>query len=344
MTPVINTVCYELRFRYPFHIAHGQRTSTPCLFISLTETAHCGYGEATLPPYLKENTQSVLEFVEKLKAEKLQTDSAEHLHQIMGTISPECRPAMAALDMAWHDLKAKQNNQPLWKWLGLSAHHRAKGMFTISLESLKYWNQTARDFPGFPLLKLKTAAGRDRELVQNLRKVTDQPCIIDANESWRADSHTLDLLLWLRDNNVLMVEQPFPKEMRVPEYIFKNSPLPLIADESFQTLSDLEHMAGQFHGINIKLMKCGGILPAMKIIRQARKKGLQIMIGCMSESSCGCSAAAQLLSLADWYDLDGPWLICNDPFAGLSVENGAIVLTNKPGSGIRPTTLSLFNG
>jgi L-alanine-DL-glutamate epimerase-like enolase superfamily enzyme len=339
MIPVIKTVCYELRFRYPFRIAHGVRTSTACLFVSLSEGADCGYGEAALPPYLKENIQSVGAFIRQIKPKALQTDSAACLHQILGAVRPECRPAMAALDMAWHDLRARQHHQPLWQWLGLSNHHQAKGMFTIGLDSLKQWSQIKDNFPGFPVLKLKTAAGRDRELVQAIRKITDHPLVIDANESWKADSHTLDLLHWLSDNNVRMVEQPFPRQVTVPEHIFRKSPLPLIADESFQTLNDLESMTGQFHGINIKLMKCGGLYPAMEIISRAREKGLQIMIGCMSESTCGCSAAAQLLSLADWYDLDGPWLIDNDPFTGLSVENGSILLTDQPGTGIRPSTV-----
>lgn len=332
----IKTSRYNLMFKAPFRIAHGKRDSTPCIFVSVSDGNFTGYGEATLPPYLGVSQQIVEDYVKKINPELLNTDSAERLHNALKEIAPICNPAMAAVDMAWHDLMARKNNLPLCKWLGLSEKFKADGMFTIGLSSEEELIKKLPDSDVMPILKIKTSDGNELETITLIRKFTDKPVAIDANQSWDPSADKPELLNRLKEMNVIMVEQPFGKHEKVPEYIFKQSPVPLIADESFQTIEDLERVSQSYHGINIKLMKCGGIYPALQIIKEARRRDLKVMIGCMSESSCGCSAAAHLISLADWYDLDGPLLIKNDPFDGLEYQNGKIILSANSGLGIVP--------
>ncbi len=332
----IRFVRYSLKFKTPFRIAHGERDSTPCVFLTLSDENLIGYGEATLPPYLGISQLRVEEFLRKVTPGKLNTDSAELLNNSLKEITPACYPAMAAADMAWHDLMAQKNKMPLYKWLGLTKQFVAKGMFTIGISTEEELIGKLPEAESMPVLKIKTSVGNEKAIISLIRKFTDKPVAIDANQSWGNPDDKLELLYWLKEMNVILVEQPFRKHERVPEYIFKESPIPLIADESFQTIDDLKKISGSYHGINIKLMKCGGIYPALQIIKEARMRNLKIMIGCMSESTCGCSAAAHLLSLVDWYDLDGPLLIKNDPFDGLNFQEGKIVISEKAGLGILP--------
>lgn len=335
----INTARYSLMFKAPFRIAHGERDFTPCVFISLSDGNFTGYGEATLPPYLGISQAMVEEFLSKVNPEMLLAESAEQLHAMLHTIFPVCYPAMAAIDMAWHDLAAKKNNLSLIKWLGLRDHFEAMGMFTIGISKAEELQSKLAEAAVMPILKIKTSDGNEKEIISLIRKFTDKPVAIDANQSWKITNDKLELLYWLKEMNVVLVEQPFEKNKVIPTEIVENSPLPLFADESLQTIEDLGMISGSYHGINIKLMKCGGIYPALQIIKEARRRNLKIMIGCMSESSCGCSAAAHLISLADWYDLDGPLLIKNDPFEGLNYKNEKVILSEKPGLGIIPREL-----
>lgn len=333
----IKTTGYSLMFKTPFHIAHGVRDLTPCVFVSVTDDENCsGYGEAALPPYLGVSQQMVEDFIRKVTPEILMTCSAEQLHFALQNISPACYPALAAVDMAWHDLMAQKNNLPLYNWLGLSKQFTAYGMFTIGISSEEELRSKLPEAEVMPILKIKTSDNNEKKIISQIRKLTDKPIAIDANQSWEPAAEKMELLFWLKEMNVILVEQPFRKNERVPDYIFKYSPIPLIADESFQTKADLDRITGSYHGINIKLMKCGGIYQALQIITEARRKNLKIMLGCMSESSCGCSAAAHLISLTDWYDLDGPLLISNNPFDGLSYRDEKIVISEKAGLGILP--------
>lgn len=332
----ITSTRYNLKFKTPFRIAHGERESTPCVFVTVTNGKLTAYGEATLPPYLGISQDMVESFIQNVPADLLNTDSAEELQKSLHAVSPVCYPAMAAIEMAWHDLIARKNNVPLWKWLGLKKNYRAEGMFTIATANKDQLIRKLQEAGGMPLLKIKTYHGNEKEMIKLIRRYTDKPVAIDANQSWEIKEDILDLLNWLNKMNVILVEQPFRKEVNVPETIFKNSPVPLIADEAFQTIRDLDRIHGQYHGINVKLMKCGGIYPALEIIKEARKRNLLLMIGCMSESTCGCSSASHLLSLVNWYDLDGPLLIKNDPFDGMVYENGRIVLSERSGNGIIP--------
>jgi L-alanine-DL-glutamate epimerase-like enolase superfamily enzyme len=197
----------------------------------------------------------------------------------------------------------------------------------------------------FKILKVKLGTEKDREIIQLIRSVTDKPLYVDINQGWRDVNEALDLTCWLNEQNVLLIEQPFKKEdLGSSEWLTERSPIPIIADESVQRFSDIDRVKNSFHGINIKLMKCTGLYEAHRMIQHGRDLGLKIMLGCLTETSCGISAAVQLAGLADYLDLDGNQLIKNDPFEGLTLTEGRIVPSGKEGLGIWLTDELSFTG
>lgn len=177
----------------------------------------------------------------------------------------------------------------------------------------------------------------DRQLIETIREYTDRPICVDVNQGWKTREEALDNILWLADKNVLFIEQPMNKDDRESHaWLKERSPLPIIADEAVHTSADIPALAGAYDGINIKLMKCGGLYDAYRMAVVAKALGMKVMIGCMTETSCAVSAAAQLAPLADWVDLDGNLLISNDPYAGMTIVDGRVTLTPLPGIGITP--------
>jgi len=187
----------------------------------------------------------------------------------------------------------------------------------------------------YKILKVKLGRDTDRELITTIRQVTDQPLTVDANQGWRDREDALRMSEWLATQGVLFIEQPMPKEqIDDTAWLRERSPLPLMADESVQRLRDVPAARGVFDGINIKLMKCTGLHEAHQMITLARQLNLKVMLGCMTETSCAISAAAQLSPLADWVDLDGALLIKNDLFNGAQLVDGKIIPTEAPGLGL----------
>jgi L-Ala-D/L-Glu epimerase len=210
--------------------------------------------------------------------------------------------------------------------------------FTIGLDTPDVVRAKTREAAEYKILKVKLGRGRDvdRAMIEAIRDVTDKPVTVDANQGWRDRGEALAMIEWLRDRGVVFIEQPMPREQfDDTAWLRERSPLPLIADESCQRLADVTRCAGAFHGVNIKLMKCTGLREARQMIALARSLDLKVMLGCMTESSCAISAAAQLSPLVDWADLDGAVLIKNDCFEGATIVDGKIVLPDAPGIGVR---------
>jgi L-alanine-DL-glutamate epimerase-like enolase superfamily enzyme len=185
------------------------------------------------------------------------------------------------------------------------------------------------------MLKIKIGTQNDRNLISTIRKITAKKIIADANQGWKEKEEALELIQFLKEEGVVLVEQPMNKnDLAGHEWLKERSPLPIFADESLQRLSDFDRIKNSFHGINIKLMKCTGIREAYALIKKGRSENMQIMLGCMTETSCAISAAAQLAPLADYADLDGNLLIKNDPFIGLSYSDGRIMVNDLPGLGV----------
>ena len=243
--------------------------------------------------------------------------------------------AKASVDIALHDWIGKVEMKPLYTLWGLNPTLNPFTSFTIGIDTPDIIIEKTKQAVEFKILKVKLGSLDDKEIIQAIRSVSKQPLFIDANQGWTNKEQALRMIEWLADQNVLLIEQPMPKSQKEDmAWLKERSSLPLIADESVQRLSDIKAVAALFHGINIKLMKCTGLNEARAMITEARNLGLKIMLGCMTETSCAISAAAQIASLVDWCDLDGALLIKNDPFKGAYLNNGSIIATDLPGLGL----------
>ena len=326
---------YQLAFKHPFALATGTRTHTPSIIVKIKQGDFIGYGEATLPPYLPETQESVIEFISHIRLSDINcsADFETAIRKIQNPVGNFS--AKAGLDIALHDLWAKKNNISVKQLVNISSKQVPYCTYTIGMDVTKKITEKVKEAESFHILKVKLGGQRDKEIIKTIRSVTDKPLCVDANQGWKQKEVALEMISWLATQHILFVEQPMPKQQWDDMYWLKEqSPLPLIADEYFQTIQDLENSVRCFHGINIKLMKCGGISQAKIILEKAKEYDLKILIGCMSESSCGVAAASALQSKADWVDLDGPLLINNDPFEKINYRDGKIEQKDKTGLGV----------
>jgi L-alanine-DL-glutamate epimerase-like enolase superfamily enzyme len=226
-------------------------------------------------------------------------------------------------------------NQPWHAIWGYDKEKTPNTSFTIGIDTPEVVKQKTKEAEIYKVLKVKLGRDTDKEMIEAIRSVTDTPLTVDINQGWTDKNFALEMINWMKERNVEFVEQPMPKE-QVDDiaWLTENSPLPVIADESIQRLPDVIKAHGVYSGINIKLMKCTGMREAHKMLTLAKSLGMKVMLGCMTETSCAISAAAQLSPMADWADLDGNLLIKNDPYEGVKVVDGKIVLSDKPGIGL----------
>lgn len=208
--------------------------------------------------------------------------------------------------------------------------------FTIGIDTPDVVREKTKECAEqFNILKVKLGRENDKEMIKTIRSVTDLPIAVDANQGWTDKHYAIDMIQWLKEKGIVMIEQPMPKtQLDDIAWVAQQSPLPIFADESLQRLSDVAGLKGAFHGINIKLMKCTGMREGWKMVTLARALGMKVMVGCMTETSCACSAAAQFSPAVDFADLDGNLLIANDRFKGMEVVKGKITLPDLPGIGV----------
>ena len=332
----LSFIPYDLKLKHVFTIASNSRTTTPDVLTMIEYNGVRGYGEASLPPYLVENQKSVSDFLSKTDLSQF-TDPllVEDILEYVNGVMPGNYAAKASVDIALHDLVGKLLDQPWYRIYGLNAAKTPFTSFTIGIDTPEVVKQKVREADVYKVLKVKLGRDNDKEMIDTIRSVTDKPLYADVNQGWTDRSKALEMIYWLKEKNVVFVEQPMPKGK--PDdiaWLTQNSPLPVIADEALQGVSDLLSLKGIYSGINIKLMKCGGMHSALKMIRIAREMEMKILMGCMTETSCAVSAAAQLSPLVDWADLDGNLLIDNDTYEGVSVTDGKITLNERPGIGI----------
>jgi L-alanine-DL-glutamate epimerase-like enolase superfamily enzyme len=335
---------YELRFRHVFEVAAGARSSTPVVFTAIDYEGFTGYGEASMPPYLGESSESVTAFLSKadlsIFADPL---NIEELVDYLERLAPGNYAAKASVDIALHDLAGKLLGKPWYTVWGLGSADAPSTSFTIGIDRPEIVREKVKEAEQFRFLKVKVSKGNEEEMIASVREMTDRPLFVDVNQGWTDKKYALDMIYYFLENNVVMIEQPLPADMTDElEWITVNSPLPVIADEGIKTIDDLIRASDFYSGINIKLMKCGGMHNGWKMLQEAKKRGLKTMIGCMSETSCGISAAAQLSPAADWADLDGNLLIINDMFKGVEIADGRIILSDKPGIGALPRDVDFF--
>lgn len=329
---------YELQLRHAFNLAKYSRTTTPDVQVRLEYDGLVGYGEASMPPYLGESVESVTKLLSSLDLSQFSDPfRIEDIHDYMDSVAPNNRAAKASVDIALHDLLGKIMGQPWYKIWGLNPEKAPSTSFTIGIDKADVVRQKVDEAAPYNVLKVKMGLDNDKELVDIIRSKTDRPICVDANQGWSNKEKALEMCHWLSERNCLFVEQPMPKEMiEETAWLRERSPLPIIADEFLQRLPDVRRAAEAYDGINIKLMKSTGLHEAYKMAVLARSLGMKVMLGCMTETSCAVTAAAQLAPMVDWADLDGNLLIANDLFDGIKIVEGKVTIPDRPGIGVEP--------
>ena len=328
---------YELQLKHTFTVASYSRKTTPDVQVRIDFKGLTGYGEASMPPYLGQTVESVSAFLSKVDLGQFNDPCRlDDILSYIDGINEGDTAAKAAVDIALHDLAGKIMGQPWYRIWGLSPEKAPDTTFTIGIDTPDVVREKTKECADkFNILKVKVGLDNDKEMIETIREITDLPIAVDANQGWKDRQQALDEIFWLQEHGIVMVEQPMPKE-RLDDnaWITENSPLPIFADEAIQRLKDIPSIKGAYSGINIKLMKCTGMREAWKMLNYARAEGMKVMVGCMTETSCAVSAAAQLSPAVDFADLDGNLLISNDRFEGMTVVDGKITLPDRPGIGL----------
>ena len=342
---VLRFVQYDLRLNHTFTIANSSRNSTPDMLTALEFDGITGYGEASMPPYLGESVETATKFFLSLDLWQFKDPfQMDDILAYVDSVMPGNCAAKAAVDIALHDLVGKIMGQPWYKIWGFDPADTPNTSFTIGIDTMEMVRQKTLEAAPYKILKVKLGQKTDREMIETIRTVTNVPLCVDVNQGWTDRQMALDMIHWLKEKGVVFVEQPMPKTaIDDMAWLTEHSPLPTIADESLQRLPDVMKANGVYSGINIKLMKCTGMREAHQMLTLAESLGMKVMIGCMTETSCAVSAAAQLSPKCEWADLDGNLLISNDPYSGVQVVDGKVILIDQPGIGIN-TIKKVFEG
>jgi L-alanine-DL-glutamate epimerase-like enolase superfamily enzyme len=323
----------DLQLRHTFRLARGDSDSRRVLIVEIENDGLIGRGEAAPIARYGQDAVSAARAAEVMVSRLRDPRAFESA--AAGAAVPGEPAAEAAVDMALRDLAGKRLGVPLYEMMGLDPSTMPVTSFTIGMDSTEVIEQKVREAAEFKVLKVKMGSADDRAVLEAVRRVTDRPLRVDANEGWTLDDALARLEL-LEEMGVELVEQPLPADqIDAMRELRKQSPLPLFADESVGRAEDIPQLAEAFDGINIKLMKCGGLGEAVRMIHVARAHGMQIMLGCMVETSMAVTAAAHVAPLVDFVDLDGNLLVTNDPFIGATVDAGKLILPSEPGLGVR---------
>jgi len=322
-------------FHHPFTISKGTKTHQPALLVELSFRGKSGYGEAPAIAYYNIPVDQMVADLEakKVFVEKFAYTDPERYWHYLHHLFPRNSFLVCALDIASWDLYGKLRGKPLYDLWQLNSEMMPVTDYTIGLDTVERMIEKIKEKP-WPVYKIKVGVPGDIELVKSLRKHTDALFRVDANAGWTLEE-ALENIPQLRELGVELVEQPLAKDnWEGMKYLFAQSPLPLFADESCVAETDVTKCIGHFHGINIKLTKCSGITPALRMIKHARQSGLKVMIGSMNETTIGSAAISQLGPMADYLDMDGPLLLNEDIATGLSYNDGQVFLSEKPGLGV----------
>lgn len=327
---------YQLDLIHTFTVSKNSRKHTPDVLVFLEYDGVIGYGEASMPPYLGETVDSVCRFLSRLDLSQF-TDPfrMEEILEYVDKTAEGNRAAKASIDIALHDLVGKLIGKPWWKIWGLSPEKAPCTSFTIGIDIPEIIRQKVDEAEPYKVLKVKVGVPNDKLLIETIRTKTDKPICVDANEGWSNKEEALEMAYWLAERGCIFIEQPFHKSMLdETAWLRERSPLPIVADEFLQRIDDVPRAYGAYDAINIKLMKSTGMHEAYQMAAAAKAMGMKLMIGCMTETSCAISAAAQLSPMCNWADLDGNLLISNDCYDGVKIIDGRITLNERPGIGI----------
>jgi L-alanine-DL-glutamate epimerase-like enolase superfamily enzyme len=328
----------DLKLRHTFRISRGAEDVAPVVITTLEHEGVEGFGEASPSSRYGETIDTVLDFLGRFSLGGFSDPfELEEITEYLDNITFGNAAAKAAVDIALHDWVGKKLGQPLYRILGLRKLKAPMTSFTIGIDSPEVIAKKIAEAEEYPILKIKLGTNHEKEIMAAVRRVTKKPIRVDANEGWKTKELALERVKWLEQEGVEFVEQPMPATDNAGcIWLREHVSLPLIADESCVRLKDVPKLREGFDGINIKLMKCGGLREAMRMIHTAKALGMKTMLGCMIESSVAITAAAHLSPLVDYADLDGNLLVTNDPFCGVKVERGQLILNDEPGLGLMP--------
>ena len=329
---------FRLKLRHPFGISRGVTTVQGTLIVELEHDGFRGYGEVTEGKYYGVTVEGMAQRLEAIRGEieSASVDDPVAFWSAMNEALGGDRPfELSALDAAALDLRGKLRGEPVWKLWGLDLANCPASDYTIGIDTIEKMVEKLQEFPGWPVYKIKLGTPNDLEIVKALREHTDAVFRVDANCAWTVEE-TIRNAAALAELGVEFIEQPLPaEEIDAMPRVFAESVLPLVADESCRVPADVAKCDGRFHGINIKLCKCGGLTPARGMIEDARARGMKVMVGCMTESTVGISAIGQVLPLLDYVDMDGAVLLAEDVADGVQVRKGKAIYPEENGSGIR---------
>lgn len=326
----------RLTTKFEFRIARSAETYYDSVVLELSDGVHTGFGESLPNKRYESGAEAVTALLTKFKDQivELPLENHEVRQKTLEELLPTSFSLQAAIDTAFWDLQGQILQQPLWKVFG-ATKELVTSSYTIGISDLAEIPEKIMEAAPYPILKIKLGTDYDHDIMRTIRNETDKVLRVDVNEGWKTLDHAKRGVEWLVQENVEFLEQPMPADQlddiaKLREF----SPLPLVADENSVRPEDIPGLDGVYDGINIKLMKCGGLTNARKMVDLAHKFKFDIMLGCMLESSIGISAMAQLGSFARWLDLDGNVLLSNDPYRGVSNEGGKLTLLDAPGLGI----------
>lgn len=327
---------YDLILKHTFTISRNSYNKQPSLVVELKSDGHSGYGEATSNPYYNITTQKMVDDLNKLRPQ-IKNHCGKTPEVFWQNLYPFLKHnlfALCALDCAYNDWYARKEGKKLYELWNYSIENKPQTNYTIGIDSIEKMVQKMKELP-WPIYKIKLGTENDIEIIRELRKHTNAIFRIDANCGWSV-AETLTNAIALKNLGVEFLEQPLKADdWEGQAEVFKKSVLPIMADESCITETDVAQCHNNFHGINIKLVKCGGLTPARRMIAEAKSKGLKTMVGCMTQSTVGISAIAHLLPQLDFVDMDGALLLENDIAKGVTFDYGTINYSKKNGTGVK---------
>ncbi len=326
----------NIPIRHPWTTSHGTRTHQRNLIVELADSGISGYGEGASIPYYGVTFETMSEALEAVRPqiENASIDDPSAFWDMMHPLLKDQMFALCALDEAANDLWGKQLGKPVHGLWGLDMSRAPLSDYTIGIDTIPKMVAKMDEFAGWPIYKIKLGTDEDIAIVRELRKHTDAVFRVDANCGWDAQQ-TIDNAVALAELGVEFLEQPLPADdWDGMKRVFAESVLPVVADESCILEADVDKCHGCFHGVNVKLTKCGGQTPAKRMLTRARELGMKTMVGCMTETTVGISAIAQLLPLLDYVDMDGALLLAGDVAEGVTIEKGVVRLPETPGNGV----------
>ena len=328
---------FELNLKHPFTIAKFSRTSTPIMLMEISYEGYTGFGEASMVPYMGENIESAMAFMAKVDLSWLKAPfDFDEVIAYLDSIAPGNPNIKAAVDIALHDLRGKMEQKPCFQYFSSDPANMPPTSYTLGIDTPEVLLQKIKEGENCHIIKVKLGRDNDKDLINTIRSASDKPLYVDANQGWTDRQQGLDMVCWLHEQGVVLIEQPMAKDDPDSNaWITERSPIAIVGDESVQRFADVEKAQGVYHAINMKLMKSAGMHEGYRMIMKAKELGLKTMIGCMSETSCGTLAAAALAPLCDWADLDGPFLTSNNPYNDPDFKDGKWVLSDLAGLGLK---------